>query len=917
MELGKNATIDVTTMQDNNSEAASLPIAGATVVNSPLNWTNGVLNANGYHYASISIGIFTFLHPLTKETHSLTIGEGSTLRIHRGKTNTITPLITFGSGSANNDKTYIMTVGKDATLDLEDGAYGTVNAYTSYIMGIANSFPHAVEGLLNIQPKSFYPCGLITMFGIRSNDVLEFNSPKYINLQRTDSTKTGSLIRLEGGNNGGSNKTIVSGSSVDNIPTSAYITTQTMLGKNPQSWEVAKVVTYNGAGNTALAYMPASNKQNGVLSTSAENNTLGISNGEVLMSPTQSGINTYQYNNGIITKGVPEQTGGNYTKTNSNLASLLDNFNWWTPSQITFTKINLDNSKYIPQTKGIEVNYYANKPNVVRSTQPITFVNGEGQIVTNVPLLSSVKGQAFTLESAALPSATYVLAAQRSDAIPAGTTIDPTTGAISFTPTADEVGKTYNVPVLIRYADFSQMMVTIPVKVVAATDAQQYPAVGQDITTPAGILPAAREGIKNADKMPTGTKYSWKTIPVISNQTGQQIPATIVVTYPDNSTNEVPITIITTEPQKDTDTEKYEPIAQPISTPAGVMPDPATGIKNTPEIPTTSGKEIKSTVVVTYPDGSQDKVVVPITTTENDAEKFNNSNKDNVLIAGLTVTQGAKVAASEALKAIKDPTANNVKSAIFNEPVDTDTVGEKSYPATVTFNDGSTTTINIPVTVKAGESDATKFNDANKDHALVNGITVKQNTNVYPAEAIDGIKNAKENNVKSATFNENVNTKTVGTKDYPVTVTFTDGSTTSVSMPVTVINDTDATKFNNANKDNALVTGLTVKQGAKVAASEALKAIKDPAANNVKSAIFNEPVNTTDVGKSSYPATITFSDKSTTTVNIPVTVEQTVTDADKYKPEVGPITVPAGGQLPAPATAITNKDELPSGTTVD
>ncbi|MEN2516756.1 Rib/alpha-like domain-containing protein [Lactobacillus johnsonii] len=701
LDVGKNASIDITTMQDNNSEAASLPIAGATVVNSPLNWTNGVLNANGYHYAPISIGSFTFLQPLTHETHAINMEQGSTIRIHRGKANTITPLISFGSGSSNNNKTYTMTVGKGATLDLQDGAYGTVRAYTSYTMGLANSFPHAVEGPLNSQPTSFYPCGLITMFGVNGVNSLTFNSPKYVNLQRTDTTKTGSLIRLEGG----TNEVNVNGSSINSIPTSAYDVKQTMLGKDSQNWQISQLTTYNGIGNTGLAFMPAGKKQNSVLSTNAETYTMGMSNGKVLMSPTQSGLNTYQYNNGVIAQGAPTQTGGNYVQSKDNLKSFLDNFNWWTPAQISFTSFDLDNSKYIPQTEGIEVTYYSTKPNVVRSTKPITFLNAEGQEVTNVPLLAN--GQAFTLQPSSSSSiATYALDTQTNDEIPEGTTINPQTGAISFIPTADEVGKTYNVPVLVRYADFSQMSVTIPVKVVAATDAQQYPAVGQDITTPAGIVPPAEKGIKNTAELPEGTKYSWENKPIIPNE---------------------------------------------------------------------SGKTINSTVVVTYPDGSQDKVDVPITTTENEAEKFDNNNKDNALISGLTVTQGEKVAPSDALKAIKDPDANNVKSATFKETVNTDIVGKKNYPATVTFNDGSTTTVNIPVTVQAPITDADKYKPETQPIDVPAGGQLP--------DASSAIKNKDKMPIGTKySWKVTPDLSTVGTHTGVITVEFPDGSSVDVMV---------------------------------------------------------------------------------------------------------------------------------------
>ena len=361
---------------------------------------------------------------------------------------------------------------------------------------------------------------------------------------------------------------------------------------------------------------------------------------------------------------------------------------------------------------------------MVRSTKPITFLNAEGQEVTNVPLLAN--GQAFTLQPSSSSSiATYALDTQTNDEIPEGTTINPQTGAISFIPTADEVGKTYNVPVLVRYADFSQMSVTIPVKVVAATDAQQYPAVGQDITTPAGIVPPAEKGIKNTAELPEGTKYSWENKPIIPNE---------------------------------------------------------------------SGKTINSTVVVTYPDGSQDKVDVPITTTENEAEKFDNNNKDNALISGLTVTQGEKVAPSDALKAIKDPDANNVKSATFNENVNTNNIGRQFYPATVTFNDGSTTTVNIPVTVQAPITDADKYKPETQPIDVPAGGQLP--------DASTGIKN-KDDLPSGITIDWDkkpaVPTKPGEKTEGTVKVTYPDGSSTTVPVEVNGTEpsgkETDADKY--------------------------------------------------------------------------------------------------------------------------
>ncbi|WP_419791127.1 Ig-like domain-containing protein [Staphylococcus chromogenes] len=78
--------------------------------------------------------------------------------------------------------------------------------------------------------------------------------------------------------------------------------------------------------------------------------------------------------------------------------------------------------------------------------------------------------------------------------------------------------------------------------------------------------------------------------------------------------------------------DNYTPVGQPIETPIGVTPDPRDGITNLGELPpdatynwevvpnvdtpTTPGNPIQAAVIVTYVDGSQDRVEVPITVTD-------------------------------------------------------------------------------------------------------------------------------------------------------------------------------------------------------------------------------------------------------------------------------------------------------------
>uniref|UniRef100_UPI0022E69CFF Rib/alpha-like domain-containing protein n=1 Tax=Enterocloster aldenensis TaxID=358742 RepID=UPI0022E69CFF len=86
------------------------------------------------------------------------------------------------------------------------------------------------------------------------------------------------------------------------------------------------------------------------------------------------------------------------------------------------------------------------------------------------------------------------------------------------------------------------------------TAAEKYAPVGQEVTVEKGGTPEASEGIQNKDDLPTGTTYKWKQ-PVNTTAPGTQ-KGTVVIIYPDQSTDEVEVDVQIKDTK--TDAQTYE-----------------------------------------------------------------------------------------------------------------------------------------------------------------------------------------------------------------------------------------------------------------------------------------------------------------------------------------------------------------------
>ncbi|HEM5272247.1 TPA: FIVAR domain-containing protein, partial [Streptococcus suis] len=507
------------------------------------------------------------------------------------------------------------------------------------------------------------------------------------------------------------------------------------------------------------------------------------------------------------------------------------------------------------------------------------------------------------------------------------------------------------VPVLVSYPDGTSEIIKVPVD---QKDSETYTP-----TAPAAEAPVAITGsdapdapIAEADKpailnsvtvpavdggqAPEVTKEITSPVKVVDGKAFVEV----TVTYPDKTSEVISVPVNQKDNEANTPTvtapEKPAPISVPVAENTPVETDAdkklitdkvnVAGLPNPPQsvkvaepakvVLDQAGNPVVN-VEVTYPDGTKDIVPVPVKQADNQTNtpslKDPEVGKPAEVLVAIDPTPGVAInnpMDKEAIAAKVDlsklPAGTTAEVAdgavVANDPL----TNKPVVPVTVTYPDGTSEIINVPVKQADNLALDPSLKDTNPVPILTEatvGLMVSDKANLDAIAAKVDPKTGKAEVVN--------NTIVAGKEDGPhagqpvvnVLVTYPDDTQDTIEVPVkqadNVANEPSLTDQTPVPIQAAATTGTTVPADDKQAI---LAKVKVPEGANAT--IADDATVVREDGQPVVPVTVTYPDGTTDTISVPVKRA----DNSKYTPSqvTDPVQVDAAT---APGTAITSQDD--------
>ena len=341
------------------------------------------------------------------------------------------------------------------------------------------------------------------------------------------------------------------------------------------------------------------------------------------------------------------------------------------------------------------------------------------------------------------------------------------------TPVVNTPGS-YPTVALVTYPDGTVDEVTVPITVKEQKDTFNPTAKQPNQTAKHGSDPSAKGSI-NTDGLPKGTTYTWVEKPDTNTTPGNK-PGKVLITYPDNSTEEVTVTVEVT-PQKD----DYDPQPKAQTVDNGTVPKAEESVdkaglpegtrvtwKETPVVNTPGSHP--TVALVTYPDGTVEEVTVPITVKEQ-KDTFNPTPKQ----PNQTAKHGSEPSAEGSINT--DGLPKGTTYTWVEKPDTNTTPGNKPGKVLITYPDNSTEEVSVTVEVTPQKDD---YNPQPKAQ------TVEHAQVPLAKDSVKNIKDLPEGTTFEWKDGNIPDTSKHGNKSGVVTVTYPDKSKEDIDVTISV-----------------------------------------------------------------------------------------------------------------------------------